>query len=268
VKHGFVVFSINYRLLGEYDAAHHAKQLAAVHDARAAVRYLRLNAATYNLDMSRVVLGGDSSGCIATFWYAYFREGQTEGESGNLLDSKGNSVSSQVHAIVGISGTMSPPMFCPVNRWYRGDGMGGGKYCAIAHCTIHGADTTTKVGEAKAMGKPAIPLISIHGSHDCIFPVQNQGLIIAALNTNSINNAQITIEDGGHVPIELFVTMSGTQPNTLRDTYFQSLFTWLNLGAKDCPGTDTGVDPSSEEFDAGYPDSRSGHRRVAEDVFV
>jgi len=54
--HGYVVASVNYRLRGE------ARFPAQVKDAKAALAFLRANAATYRIDPARVVVWGNSSG--------------------------------------------------------------------------------------------------------------------------------------------------------------------------------------------------------------
>jgi len=54
--HGYVVASVNYRLRNE------ARFPAQVQDAKAAIAFLRANAATYHIDPARVVVWGNSSG--------------------------------------------------------------------------------------------------------------------------------------------------------------------------------------------------------------
>ena len=56
VANGYVAVSINYRLSGE------AVFPAAVHDCKAAVRYLRANATTYRIDSDHIGSWGDSAG--------------------------------------------------------------------------------------------------------------------------------------------------------------------------------------------------------------
>lgn len=56
VDNGYVAVSINYRLSGE------ASFPAAVHDCKAAVRYLRANAETYRIDTENIGSWGDSAG--------------------------------------------------------------------------------------------------------------------------------------------------------------------------------------------------------------
>jgi acetyl esterase/lipase len=55
-QHGFVAATISYRLAPTYQFP------AAVHDTKAAVRWLRLNAATYHVDAKRIGVTGSSAG--------------------------------------------------------------------------------------------------------------------------------------------------------------------------------------------------------------
>jgi dienelactone hydrolase len=68
---GYVVVSIDYRLLAPSGCAGNPGQAACVtaaleaqHDAQAAVRWLRANAARYGVDPSRIGIGGESAGGI------------------------------------------------------------------------------------------------------------------------------------------------------------------------------------------------------------
>ena len=61
-QHGFVAATITYRLAPKYQFP------AAVHDCKAAVRWLRGNAGKYNLDPKRIgVTGGSAGGHLAQF---------------------------------------------------------------------------------------------------------------------------------------------------------------------------------------------------------
>jgi dienelactone hydrolase len=69
-KLGYVVVSINYRLLGSGCTGNPNQPacvnaaLEAKRDAQAAVRWLRANAATYKIDPTRIGIGGESAGGI------------------------------------------------------------------------------------------------------------------------------------------------------------------------------------------------------------
>jgi acetyl esterase/lipase len=70
---GYVCFVINYRLAGDYppapdswDAGTFAPAAhASFVDLKAAIRFVRANAATYNVDPDKIALMGDSAGAIA-----------------------------------------------------------------------------------------------------------------------------------------------------------------------------------------------------------
>jgi predicted esterase len=84
-KLGYVVVSINYRLLGSNCIANPsgctAAAIEAKRDAQAAVRWLRANAATYGIDPTRVGIGGESAGAITATLVGLLSE--DVGTSGN-----------------------------------------------------------------------------------------------------------------------------------------------------------------------------------------
>jgi predicted esterase len=67
---GYVVASINYRLISSGCGGSNIRPECAIaafnaqHDAQAAVRWLRANAATYGIDPTRIAMGGESAGAI------------------------------------------------------------------------------------------------------------------------------------------------------------------------------------------------------------
>jgi predicted esterase len=84
-KLGYVVVSINYRLLGSGCVANPSSctvaAIEAKRDAQAAVRWLRANAATYGIDPSRIGIGGESAGAITATLVGLLSE--DVGSSGN-----------------------------------------------------------------------------------------------------------------------------------------------------------------------------------------
>jgi dienelactone hydrolase len=105
---GYVTASINYRLMAtEKCAGIHpppasceTAALAAQHDAQAAVRWLRANAAQYGVDPTRIAIGGGSAGAITALLVgAHSEDPGTSGTPG---------VSSKVGGVVSISGVLPP----------------------------------------------------------------------------------------------------------------------------------------------------------------
>jgi predicted esterase len=99
---GYVVASINYRLISSGCGGSNIRPECAIaafnaqHDAQAAVRWLRANAATYRIDPARIAMGGESAGAI-TATLAGLRP-DDPGDSGNP------GFQSNIGAFVSISG--------------------------------------------------------------------------------------------------------------------------------------------------------------------
>ena len=99
-KEGYVNVSIDYRLSENGCVPFGAECIDAIamaeHDAQAAVRFLRANAATYDIDVNRIAVAGTSAGAITAYNVAYGSE--IPGHSGNP------GFSSKVSAAVSLSG--------------------------------------------------------------------------------------------------------------------------------------------------------------------
>jgi dienelactone hydrolase len=109
-QRGYVAVSINYRLLsptgcggGGVTAECFNAAIAAQHDAQAAVRWLRANAATYRTDPTRIGIGGESAGAVmATLVGLHADDPGTSGNPG---------YSSAVSGWVSISGGLPDGLF-------------------------------------------------------------------------------------------------------------------------------------------------------------
>lgn len=90
---GFAAVTISYRLAPQY------RFPAAVHDTKAAVRWLRANATRYGIDPQRIgVTGGSAGGHLAQFLGVTGDVKEFEGEGGNP------GVSSRVNCVVNVYG--------------------------------------------------------------------------------------------------------------------------------------------------------------------
>jgi acetyl esterase/lipase len=89
---GYVTATVTYRLMGE------APFPAAVHDVKCAVRWLRANAAKYQIDPEHIVVSGNSAGGHLSMMIGYSDDPSLEGVGGN------NNVSSRVCAVVNFYG--------------------------------------------------------------------------------------------------------------------------------------------------------------------
>jgi acetyl esterase/lipase len=102
-KRGYVTVSINYRLMAPNGCGGSAitnecfsAAFSAIHDAQAAVRWLRANASTYGIDTNRIAIGGDSAGGVTSTGVAILAG--DPGTSGNPGPA------SNVRAFMSISG--------------------------------------------------------------------------------------------------------------------------------------------------------------------
>lgn len=92
-ERGFVVANISYRLAPE------ARFPAAIHDVKAAIRWLRAHADAYGVNPNQIAVGGTSAGGqIASL------TGITAGDPYFDLNQKNSSISSDVQAILNIDG--------------------------------------------------------------------------------------------------------------------------------------------------------------------
>jgi acetyl esterase/lipase len=198
VAAGYAVASLNYRLSGE------ALFPAQIQDVKAAVRWLRANAETYNLDPDHfAAFGASAGGNLAAML----------GTSGDVEDfddpELGNAdVSSRVQAVVDWFG---PTDFLQMDAQFAADEVCPAS--AESHdvadspeSMLLGAGVQT-VPDLAAAANPITyvteddpPFFIQHGTADCNVPVAQSQLLYDALVevTGEDNNTFIMIEGAGH----------------------------------------------------------------------
>jgi len=156
---GYAVASIEYRYAQE------AVFPAQIHDCKAALRWLRANAASYGLDASRVVVAGGSAGALLAVLLGC-SAGHPELE-GDLGDHAGESVA--VDGILNWFGPMDLALRGRTNparhgpdgpSWKLLGGDVGGELEALASPSTHADEQSP-------------PLLTIHGTADiAVLPIQ------------------------------------------------------------------------------------------------
>jgi acetyl esterase/lipase len=194
LANGYAVSSINYRLSGE------ATYPAQIHDAKAAVRFLRANAEQYKLDPDKFgAWGASAGGNLAALLGTTCGVAELEGaELGNADQS------SCVQAVV--------DWFGPID-FLKMDEQFAGTSCAQDH---NAADSPeSKLVGAEIQSVPDLvattnpmnyisdddaPFLIQHGSADCnIPPIQGKNLADALAPVIGAENATYTLIDGaGH----------------------------------------------------------------------
>jgi acetyl esterase/lipase len=179
---GFAVASLNYRLSGE------AAFPAGAQDVKAAVRWLRSQAGTYNIDPTRFATWGESAGGHLASLIG------TSGSQDTVLDDDalGNAgVSSEVQAVVDWYG---PSDFLQMDEQAA---AGGGCTAPEAHDPASSPESTwmgaaiqtvpATVARANPItyiaGATDLPAFSIaHGDADCNVPFQQSEILAKALS--------------------------------------------------------------------------------------
>ncbi len=191
---GYVVASMSYRLgvdlFGDLQTEFVKAVWRGMHDSRAAVRYFRQSmdyGNPYDVDTSRIFLGGVSAGGFIALHHAYVDD-QSEipaqidvtdpGMGGGLEGLSGNTgYSSEVKAVFSIAGALQTADF-----------MDLGENEPVF--SIHGtADGTVPYGEGDIVYL-GIPIIDVDGS----------SIVHAKADELGLDNCFITVDGADHVP--------------------------------------------------------------------
>jgi acetyl esterase/lipase len=190
-----------------------------LHDIKAAVRWLRTNAARYNLDAARIGIMGDSSGGWTTAMAAL------TGDAPELEGTVGTTgVSSGVQAAVAF---YPPTNFLTMDAWALNkcsaprchDDAASPESrlvgCAIQTC----ADKVQAANPLRYVTAADPPMMILHGGSDPLVP-HNQGeQLYMALNKACLESAFISLPKAGHGPWNGFLTDDATrEAATIRST--------------------------------------------------
>jgi len=201
-QHGYAVAVIDYRLSQE------AVFPAQVHDCKAAIRWLRANAATYNLDKERIgAMGPSSGGYLSTMLGVTSEVGFLEGELGNGEEP------TQVQAVVDLFG---PSDFLKMDEARLPDGQW--HYPADSpESQLLGApigEIPERVREANPItyvNASAPPFLILHGTEDLLVPVNQSELLHEALKKAGVDVTFYKLVGAGHGGSQ-FVAESGLAP--------------------------------------------------------
>lgn len=180
-QHGYVAITVTYRLAPAY------KFPAAVHDCKAAVRWLRANAAKYHVDPTHIgAMGGSAGGHLAQFLGVTAGILQFEGE-GNLEQS------SAVNCVVNFYG---PSDF---TKSY-GKSVDAKDVLPL----FFGGDLSTRRKE-HIIGSPlywvtpnAAPTLCLHGTADEYVAYEQATWIVDKLKAATVEAELVGFEGAGH----------------------------------------------------------------------
>jgi acetyl esterase/lipase len=185
---GYAVASINYRLSGD------ALFPAQIQDCKAAVRWLRANAAVYGLDPDRfAALGTSAGGHLAAMLGT--TGGTRELEVGENLD-----VSSRVQAVVDFFG---PTDFLQMDAHRVSGGQVHDAPDSPESRLVGGAiqehrDAVARANPITYLSKDAPPFLIVHGDADPLVPHHQSELLVASLRKVGVAVTFYTVAGGGH----------------------------------------------------------------------
>ncbi|MEK7409379.1 MAG: alpha/beta hydrolase [Acidobacteriota bacterium] len=181
---GFVGACIEYRLSGE------AKYPAAVHDAKAAVRWLRANAAAWRIRPDRIgAAGGSAGGHLVALLGATHAMRELEGEGGNPGQS------SRVQAVA------------PFNPALDLEGLVRGNPQAPATSPLalflgfsyaERPDLYRQASPVAHVSKASAPFLFLHGTDDKTTPYEHSVAMMKKLQAAGVHAEIFTAEGAGH----------------------------------------------------------------------
>jgi acetyl esterase/lipase len=185
---GYAVASINYRL------SQHAIFPAQIEDCKAAVRWLRLNAAHYGLDPNRFAAWGESAGghLVAML-----------GTTGDVKESEVGenlTVSSRVQAVVDFFGP-TDLLQMDAHRLPSGqvhDTADSPESKLVGGPIQENKDKVAKANPIAYVTKDDPPFLIVHGDVDPLVPHHQSELLEAALKKAGVPVTFYTVKGGGH----------------------------------------------------------------------
>jgi acetyl esterase/lipase len=210
---GYVVAGVSIR------SSSQVKFPGQLHDMKAAVRWLRANAARYNLDAERIAIMGDSSGGWTTAMTA------VTGDAPELEGSVGTTgQSSKVRAAVAF---YPPTNFLTMDTWalsrctpprcHDDEPSPESRLvgCAIQTC----ADKVQAANPLRYVTPADPPMMILHGGSDPLVP-HNQGeQLYMALNKACLDAVFVSLPKAGHGPWNGFLTNDAIrEAATMRST--------------------------------------------------
>jgi acetyl esterase/lipase len=183
VARGYAVASINYRY------SKHAVFPAQIHDAKAAVRFLRANAKKFNFDVTKFGVGGGSAGGHLAALL---------GTSGGVKELEGDDSAkpeeSRVQAVFDLFGPTDLAKLSPAGA------------PANAVTRLLGGDTGVKKFLAeqgtpqKYISKDDPPFLIAHGDQDKLVPLKQSQELHEALKAAGVESELIVAKGAGHGP--------------------------------------------------------------------
>jgi acetyl esterase/lipase len=184
---GYAVAQVGYRLSQE------AKFPAQIKDCKAAVRWLRANAAKYNLDPDKFAAWGSSAGghLVALL-----------GTSGGVAawEGTGNDLktSSRVQAVVDWFGPTDFLRIGDAESDLRHNAPDSPESRLIGGALLENKDKAAAASPVTYVSKDAPPFLIMHGDRDRTVPFNQSELLYAALKKAGVDATLVPMKGAGH----------------------------------------------------------------------
>ena len=184
----FVGASIGYRLTDE------AQWPAQIHDCKAAIRWLRANAAEYGIDPDRIAVWGTSAGghLVAML-----------GVSGDVEELEGNvgahpEVSSEVTCVVNFFGPSELLTMSDHPSRIDHDAPDSPESMLVGGTLQENPDTANNASPITWVSSADEPSLIVHGTEDQLVPYPQSADFEQALEEAGVPTILLTVDGGGH----------------------------------------------------------------------
>jgi acetyl esterase/lipase len=180
---GYVAITVEYRLAPKHPFP------AAVHDCKAAVRWLRANAAKYKVNPEAIAVAGDSAGGhLSQFLGVTGGKKEFEGDCGHADQS------SKVQAVINFYGPADL-----VQSMIPGKSVDAAKVLPLWLGDLE----TNKARYVEAspityVGKDSAPTLILHGTKDTYVAYEQSPQLIEKLKAAGVDAELVTLEGAGH----------------------------------------------------------------------
>ncbi|HUT33484.1 MAG TPA: alpha/beta hydrolase [Planctomycetota bacterium] len=188
VPHGYVVACISRRFSGE------AIFPAQIEDCKAAIRFLRANAAKYSADGDHIGVWGESSGGHLSALLG--TSGDVKDLEGQVGDNLG--VSSRVQCVVNYCGPSDFTKFAGHPTWVKVDDPKSPICQLVGGLLTDKKELVAKANPITYITKDDPPFLVAHGDKDNAVPFNQSELLVEALKKGGVDVTFEAIKGGGH----------------------------------------------------------------------
>jgi acetyl esterase/lipase len=199
LKSGFAVVSINHRSSSD------AKFPAAIHDVKAAIRFIRANAAKFSLDNSFIGITGWSSGGYLSVLTGTTNATKTDKIGGLDIDIEGNvgkylQTNSQVNAVVDWFGPTDFLIMDECGSTMSHNDVKSPESSFVGGAIQENKEKTALTNPINYVNKNNPPFLIFHGDKDPLVPYCQSEKLYEKLQSVGVKSKLVIVSGGEHGP--------------------------------------------------------------------